>query len=255
MATTPNYGWVTPAPTDFVTDLPADFETFADAADATVKALNPGTTAGDIDYYTSSTAKARLGIGSAGQVLKVNSGATAPEWGVIATSPEWSLVNSGGTALTGAATITVTGITKGNIFILVSGASSATTDSLISFTFNSDTSSKYAWLGGTISGTSAYSASIVNAVNQTVDAQTSIAWSQLSGNAGSAGSGYLSVLGAIGSTPKMYQYASGATRSTSSGHTNYTGAGVYTGTSSITSVSIISSVGDFDAGTIYVYEA
>ena len=36
MATTPNYGWVTPAPTDFVTDLPADFETFADAADASV---------------------------------------------------------------------------------------------------------------------------------------------------------------------------------------------------------------------------
>lgn len=36
MATTPNYGWVTPAPTDFVTDLPADFETFADAVDASV---------------------------------------------------------------------------------------------------------------------------------------------------------------------------------------------------------------------------
>lgn len=36
MATTPNYGWVTPAPSDFVTDLPADFETFADAVDADV---------------------------------------------------------------------------------------------------------------------------------------------------------------------------------------------------------------------------
>ena len=33
MATTPRYGWVTPAPTDFVTDLPADFEVFADAVD------------------------------------------------------------------------------------------------------------------------------------------------------------------------------------------------------------------------------
>ena len=36
MATTPNYSWVTPAPTDLVTDLPADFETFADAVDASV---------------------------------------------------------------------------------------------------------------------------------------------------------------------------------------------------------------------------
>ena len=36
MAITPSYGWVTPSPTDFVTDLPADFETFADAVDASV---------------------------------------------------------------------------------------------------------------------------------------------------------------------------------------------------------------------------
>jgi hypothetical protein len=49
-------------------------------SDTTVKNLSPGTTAGDLDYYTSGTAKARLGIGTAGQVLKVNSGATAPEW-------------------------------------------------------------------------------------------------------------------------------------------------------------------------------
>jgi hypothetical protein len=44
MATTPNYGWVTPAPTDFVTDLPADFETFADAVDADLGGLLGGTT-------------------------------------------------------------------------------------------------------------------------------------------------------------------------------------------------------------------
>jgi hypothetical protein len=44
MATTPNYGWVTPAPTDFVTDLPADFEVFADAVDADLVGLLGGTT-------------------------------------------------------------------------------------------------------------------------------------------------------------------------------------------------------------------
>lgn len=37
-----------------------------------------GTTAGDIDYYTDSTHKSRLGIGSAGQLLTVASG--APSW-------------------------------------------------------------------------------------------------------------------------------------------------------------------------------
>jgi hypothetical protein len=40
MATTPNYSWVMPAPTDFVTDLPADFEIFGDAVDATVDGMH-----------------------------------------------------------------------------------------------------------------------------------------------------------------------------------------------------------------------
>jgi hypothetical protein len=38
------------------------------------------TTAGDVLYGTGSAAVSRLGIGTAGQVLAVNSGATAPEW-------------------------------------------------------------------------------------------------------------------------------------------------------------------------------
>ena len=37
-------------------------------------------TAGDLPYYASSTVFTKLGIGSALQVLKTNSGATAPEW-------------------------------------------------------------------------------------------------------------------------------------------------------------------------------
>jgi hypothetical protein len=41
---------------------------------------NPMTTTGDVIYSSSGSTPARLGIGSAGQVLRVNSGATAPEW-------------------------------------------------------------------------------------------------------------------------------------------------------------------------------
>ena len=46
------------------------------------------TTAGDLLYGTAADTVARLGIGTAGQVLKVNSGATAPEWGA-ATAPSF----------------------------------------------------------------------------------------------------------------------------------------------------------------------
>ena len=44
MATTPNYGWVMPDPTDFVTNLPADFELFGDAVDTDLAGLLGGTT-------------------------------------------------------------------------------------------------------------------------------------------------------------------------------------------------------------------
>ena len=44
------------------------------------------TTQGDL-LYRGASAETRLGIGTAGQVLKVNSGATAPEWGTISTAP------------------------------------------------------------------------------------------------------------------------------------------------------------------------
>jgi len=57
----------------------------ANTANTTANAAIPATTvttAGDI-IYRNSTVPTRLGIGTAGQVLTVNSGATAPEWKTI----------------------------------------------------------------------------------------------------------------------------------------------------------------------------
>jgi hypothetical protein len=42
------------------------------------------TTAGDLLYATAADTVTRLGIGTAGQILRVNSGATAPEWAAAA---------------------------------------------------------------------------------------------------------------------------------------------------------------------------
>jgi hypothetical protein len=47
---------------------------------------NPMTTTGDTIYSSSGSTPARLGIGTAGQVLRVNSGATAPEWATASSS-------------------------------------------------------------------------------------------------------------------------------------------------------------------------
>jgi hypothetical protein len=53
---------------------------------------NPMTTTGDMVYSSSGSTPARLGIGTAGQVLKVNSGATAPEWGAAGGASGLTLV-------------------------------------------------------------------------------------------------------------------------------------------------------------------
>lgn len=76
---TSNYGFVLPTSTDLVTDLPADFDVALQGVDTRLKALQPGTTLGDI-AYSSATANTntRLAIGSSNQVLGVVAG--VPAW-------------------------------------------------------------------------------------------------------------------------------------------------------------------------------
>lgn len=82
---TSNYSFQMPTSSDLVTDLPADFEVFGQAVDTRLKALQPGTTLGDL-AYSSATANTntRLAIGTTGQVLSVSGG--VPVWSTIAAS-------------------------------------------------------------------------------------------------------------------------------------------------------------------------
>ena len=87
MPTTTNYGWTTPADTDLVKDGASAIRTLGTAIDTTTKNLNPSTTLGDIEYRSSTAnTNTRLPLGTARQVLQVNSGATAPEWAASASS-------------------------------------------------------------------------------------------------------------------------------------------------------------------------
>jgi hypothetical protein len=104
MPTTTNYGWTTPADTDLVKDGAAAIRTLGSSIDTSVKSLNAGTTAGDIDYYTSSTAKARVGIGTTGQVLTVAGGV-----------PSWATSSSGGMTLISTTTLTGASVTLSSI--------------------------------------------------------------------------------------------------------------------------------------------
>jgi hypothetical protein len=78
--------------------------------------------AGDLIYGASNDTPARLAIGTAKQVLTVNSGATAPEWG---TDPTADVVTTAGDLIYGTAADTVTRLaigTAGQVLTVNSGA-------------------------------------------------------------------------------------------------------------------------------------
>lgn len=80
---TTNYSFVLPASASLVTNLPADFDVALQGVDTRLKALQPGTTLGDL-VYSSATANTstRLGIGTNGQVLSISGG--VPAWATTA---------------------------------------------------------------------------------------------------------------------------------------------------------------------------
>jgi hypothetical protein len=94
MATTTNYGWTTPDDTALVKDGASAIRTLGTSVDTTTKNLNPETTLGDLAYRSSTAnVKTRLGLGTAGQVLQVNSGANAPEWATFSANSMTSLAS------------------------------------------------------------------------------------------------------------------------------------------------------------------
>jgi len=260
MATTPNYGWVTPAPTDFVTDLPADFETFADAVDDTLHDLNPETTEGDLAYLSATPdVKTRLGIGTAGQVLAVNTGATAPEWVTLAAPPAaeltFTLLNAGGTSLTGAQTISVTGLSGYDAyFILVVTASSANASSSISIRPNGDaTAANYNFAGYTLQPASVYAATDFRGAAST-SSVASMTLGQTASNSGGALSASVTFQGGNSTGLKVFQITGGGNNFSAADIQLLTSRqGLYNASAVISSFDILSSTGNFDNGTIYIY--
>jgi hypothetical protein len=135
MATTTNYSWTTPDDTALVKDGAAAIRTLGSSVDTTVKNLNPETTLGDLAYRSSTAnVKTRLGLGTAGQVLQVNSGATAPEW---ATPSSGGMTLLSTTTLSGATT-TVSGISGSynNLQVIIYGMTNNTFNEKLLIGFN-----------------------------------------------------------------------------------------------------------------------
>lgn len=159
----------------------------------------------------------------------------------------FTLLNAGGTALTGATSITVSGISNvDQIFVMVEGASSASASSAISVRINNSTTNQRS-LGKT---------DIVNASNNVSlvgDSRTTINLGVMSSNAASTVDGYVNIFGCNSAGTKMYQYAGGASLGGGLAQENFVGGGRWDNVATVSSIVIVSSVGNFDAGTVRVY--
>ena len=224
----------------------------ADAADST----SPLTTKGDV--YTFSTLDARLGVGANNTVLTADSAqATGLKWAAAsAGATNWSLVNAGGTALTGATSITVSSISAKQIMVLVLNASSASASSAMSIRPNNLSTAIYDVFGNAVNAGATYSGSSI------VDKRCLYQHDRIPiGDMPNAASGLVGAYLFIDKTDQtgFKNFTMSGTGADNSGSS--TGAvllntgGILEMSAAITSITILSSAGNFDAGTIYVYGA
>lgn len=159
MATTTNYSWTTPDDTALVKDGAAAIRSLGSSIDTTTKNLNPQTTTGAIAYRSAtSNVNTSLAIGTAGQVLTVNSGATAPEWATLAAGGLTSIA-SGSLSSSNVLLSNISGSYK-DLRLVLRGAQQST-DNDFYIRPNNDATGPYAVIGG-----SSLSATMVVSTNR-----------------------------------------------------------------------------------------
>jgi hypothetical protein len=192
------------------------------------------TTTGDIYYASAANTPARLGIGSTSDVLTVAGG--IPSWAAPAGGGGMTLINTGGTTLSGSST-TISSIpsTYKNLQLIVRAPRPSSTG-VIQIRFNGDSGAKY-WRDFNLSSTTPS------------DTVFNISASQDSGT--NNGLIAVDIFDYTTTTWKMASIVS-LTNASSTTINIMTSTGVYIGTSAISSLTIYPQ-GTWTSGTAYLY--
>lgn len=286
MATTTNFGWDTPDDTDLVKDGAAAIRTLGNSIDTSFVDLKGGTTnqvlaknsntdldfkwvadatgipatiidaKGDLIAGTAADTAGRLAVGANGTVLTADSGETTGlKWATPAGQKSFSLLNTGGTALTGAATITYT--TSGGYdqyYVVIDGASgSNAANSSIGLRLNGITSNDYYYAGAYNTSAATYASSNISGIS--VQGTNNFRIGRTSDNAGSVCHAGAFINGANKTGLTMIMASGSGNAATGNGQVLLSVTGYANIGAAITSISAFIDTGTFDAGTMYIYGA
>jgi hypothetical protein len=163
----------------------------------------------------------------------------------------FTLLNAGGTSLTGSST-TISGISaKDEIYILIPDSSTDTANAEIRLRINGDTGNNYNYCGQRTVALNTYGPTVFRQSGTIGD--PAIQLCIMSATASSNFTVFAHIMGANSSGVKPIIYAGAASSEGSGNATAYNGGGMWTGSGSITSITILTGAGNFDSGTVYVY--
>lgn len=200
----------------------------------------PLTTKGDV--FTFSTVDARLGVGANGTVLTADSAETTGlKWAAPAAGG-MTLINTGGTTLTGAS-VSISSIptTYINLVILIAGAQPATDGASVQYRYNGDGATRYKRGYDNADDQTFNSGDLLAGDGQTNGVNYSNYWITIPNYANTAA-------WKLSSSEAVYGSSSFPSRAT---FRRYWGA--YNQTTAITSIDFFPSSGNWTAGTVYVY--
>jgi len=164
---------------------------------------------------------------------------------------DWTLLNAGGTALTGAAKITVSFTAPKQLLVLMVAASSANNRSFMTLRPNDDSDADYSVGGFFVQPNNITLSEGISAFSSDTD----IDFGTMSNNAASQvhATAFFDLCDQTGS--KYFSVTAGGTVSGGEGHQLYATQGLFEAGATITSVAVLSSTGNFDNGTLYVFGA